>query len=83
MQVAFWLNYQSPDYADRTYKELVIGNDVDGSLRILIRLTDLEVGPARNGRHDIVLEMEYHSTYYADRSVTLRSGPNTVHEVAL
>src|SRR5690606_24398704 len=33
MQVAFWLNYQSPDYADRTYKELVIGNDVDGSLR--------------------------------------------------
>lgn len=35
MQVSFWMEYQSPGYADRTFKELVIGNDIDGSLRIL------------------------------------------------
>lgn len=34
----FWLDYQSPTYADRTYKELVIGQDVDGQLRILREL---------------------------------------------
>src|SRR5690606_31367231 len=35
VQVGFWMEYQSPGYADRTFKELVIGNDIDGSLRIL------------------------------------------------
>jgi ketosteroid isomerase-like protein len=36
--VRFWLNYQSPTYADRTQKELVLGQDVDGKLRILREL---------------------------------------------
>ena len=35
VQVSFWMEYQNPSYADRTRKELVIGHDVDGSLRIL------------------------------------------------
>lgn len=33
--VGFTMEYHTPTYADRTRKELVIGHDVDGSLRIL------------------------------------------------
>lgn len=33
--VSFWMEYHTPTYADRTLKELVVGHDVDGSLRIL------------------------------------------------
>lgn len=33
--VSFWLEYHTASYADRTLKELVIGHDLDGSLRIL------------------------------------------------
>jgi MSHA biogenesis protein MshM len=33
--VTFWMEYQTNSYADRTFKELVIGHDIDGSLRIL------------------------------------------------
>jgi len=42
--VRFRLNFQSPTYADRTLKELVLGRDVDGQLRILRELNlDVEV----------------------------------------
>lgn len=33
--VSFWLEYHTATYADRTLKELVIGQDLDGRLRIL------------------------------------------------
>ena len=35
VRVQFWMNYQAPNYGDRTLKELVIGRDVDGQFRIL------------------------------------------------
>ncbi len=47
--VRFHLNYQSPSYADRTLKELVLGPDVDGQLRILREL-NLDVETQPNGR---------------------------------
>jgi hypothetical protein len=34
-KVSFWMNYESPNYADRTLKEVLIGPDVDGRWRIL------------------------------------------------
>jgi hypothetical protein len=34
-RVRFWMNYESPNYADRTLKEVLIGPDVDGQWRIL------------------------------------------------
>lgn len=34
-RVSFWMNYESPNYADRTLKEVLIGPDVDGQWRIL------------------------------------------------
>lgn len=33
--VSFWMEYHTATYADRTFKELVISHDLDGSLRIL------------------------------------------------
>jgi type II secretory pathway predicted ATPase ExeA len=46
-KVRFWLTYQSPTYADRTFKELVLGRDLDGQTRILLELNrDVEVLPA-------------------------------------
>ncbi|HTR00494.1 MAG TPA: hypothetical protein VMH83_10910, partial [Candidatus Acidoferrum sp.] len=46
--VSFWLDYQSPSYADRTQKELVLGQDTDGKLRILREL-NREVQPLAAG----------------------------------
>ena len=40
--IRFWMDYQSPTYADSTLKEMVIGPDEDGKLRIL-RENNLEV----------------------------------------
>ncbi len=34
-RVSFWMNYEAPNYADRTLKEVLIGPDVDGQWRIL------------------------------------------------
>jgi hypothetical protein len=34
-RVSFWMTYESPNYADRTLKEVLIGPDVDGQWRIL------------------------------------------------
>ncbi|MES2606067.1 MAG: AAA family ATPase [Pseudomonadota bacterium] len=46
-KVRFRLDYQSPTYADRTLKELVVGRDVDGQLRILREQNrEVEVQPA-------------------------------------
>lgn len=46
-KVRFWLDYQSPTYADRTLKELVVGRDLDGQLRILREQNrEVEVQPA-------------------------------------
>ena len=44
--VSFRLDYQSPTYSDRTTKELVLGRDTDGQLRILRELNKVvEVQP--------------------------------------
>lgn len=46
-KVQFRLDYQSPTYADSTLKELVIGRDLDGQLRILRELNrDVQILPA-------------------------------------
>ncbi|HHX81739.1 MAG TPA: AAA family ATPase [Pseudomonadaceae bacterium] len=52
VQVNFWMEYQSSSYADRTRKELVIGHDVDGSLRILqeINRQVVAVAPGASSR---------------------------------
>ena len=34
-RVSFWMTYESPNYADRTLKEVLIGQDLDGQWRIL------------------------------------------------
>ncbi len=34
-KVSFWMSYETPNYADRTLKEVLIGPDLDGQLRIL------------------------------------------------
>lgn len=34
-RVSFWMTYESPSYADRTLKEVLIGQDLDGQWRIL------------------------------------------------
>jgi type II secretory pathway predicted ATPase ExeA/ketosteroid isomerase-like protein len=33
--VSFWMTYESPIYADRTFKEVLLGPDLDGQWRIL------------------------------------------------
>jgi type II secretory pathway predicted ATPase ExeA len=45
--VQFWLNYQSPTYADRTLKELVLGRDTDGQFRILQEINREVTAPTR------------------------------------
>ena len=34
-KVSFWMTYETPNYADRTLKEVLIGPDLDGQWRIL------------------------------------------------
>jgi hypothetical protein len=45
--VQFWMNYQSPTYADRTLKELVLGRDTDGQFRILQEINREVTTPTR------------------------------------
>ncbi len=50
-RVSFWMTYESPTYADRTLKEVLIGPDLDGQLRILQEYNQqvAELGAASTG----------------------------------